>query len=135
MKRRADPEPRVLAVGDCTAAFEVDSSLFSVPAILRACYKLTDRAWFFLSRCPEAPHRIALTISTKSASTELATVVGDLTNELVDQQIRERLAEQAGPLRELLVAQAFSEGNLLEPERHATDYQSDPRGIGRGRHD
>jgi hypothetical protein len=33
----------------------------------------------------------------------------------------------------LIVAQAFSEGNLLDEQRDHGDFESDPLGIGRGR--
>ena len=45
------------------------------------------------------------------------------------QQLRVRLETQFGHLRTLMVAQAFSEGNLLDPSQTDGDPQTDPRGI------
>jgi His-Xaa-Ser system protein HxsD len=114
-------------------ALEIDTSIYEVAAVLRACYKLTGRCYFFLARCPEAPHIISVMLSAKQAGGDLDVLTGELCNELLDQQIRETLARESGPIRELIVAQAFSEGNLLDPLRDEGNYQEDPLGIGERR--
>src|SRR5690349_16544919 len=85
-------------------ALRLDSSVYSVPAVLRAAYKLTDRAYFFLSR---EESDLWVTITAKPQQ-ELTPVVGDFTNELTDQQLREALQKEFGTVQALIVAQAFS---------------------------
>jgi len=58
-------------------------------------------------------------------------LAGDFSNELIDQRLRERLEQQFGDVRTLIVAQAFAEGNLLDAASADGDYASDPQGIGR----
>ena len=58
-------------------------------------------------------------------------LTGDFLNELLDQALRERLEAEFGPVRELIVAQAFSEANMLDPVRDDGDYNDDPLSIGR----
>jgi His-Xaa-Ser system protein HxsD len=125
-------QPFALGMGS-SIALEIDTSLYEPKSVLRACYKLTDRAYFFVSPCPETPSLLAVLLSGKREDENLTTLVGDLCNELLDQQIRESLAREAGSVRELIVAQAFAEGNLLDPLRDEGKYQEDPLGIGEHR--
>ena len=74
---------------------------------------------------------MTVTIRPKIPKSDLEELLGELSNELIDQQIRERLAERAGTIRELIVAQAFADGNLLDPDRDDGDPESDPRDIGK----
>jgi His-Xaa-Ser system protein HxsD len=131
--RERAPRPAAFVPGQDLAGLEVDLSIFSLPAVLRACYKLTDRCYAFVARAPEAPGTVVVTLGTKVARQEVRSLAGELANELIDQQLREELAREAGPIRELLVAQAFAEGNLLDPDREDADYREDLRGIGRRR--
>ena len=64
------------------------------------------------------------------AVSDLDHLLGEFANELVDQQLRVRLETQFADMRTLIVAQAFSEGNLLDSTQIEGDIQADPRGIG-----
>jgi len=129
-------EPRApLAEGsarDCLV-LTVDLSIYELESVLRACYKLTDRMYAHLSRDPATPESVRVSVLSKAPGDDLEVLIGDLCNELLDQQIRTALAREAGPIREMIVAQAFAEGNLLDPERDEGDYDADPRGAGRRR--
>jgi len=116
-------------------ALSVDLSIFSREAVLRAAYKFTDRCHLFVERESDDGGRLVVTFRPRNPESGLADLVGEFSNELVDQQLREQLACEAGPIREMLVAQAFAEGNLLDPDRDEGDYVLDPKGIGglRGR--
>ena len=54
-------------------------------------------------------------------------------NELVDQQLRVQLDAEFRDVRTLIVAQAFAEGNLLDPNDERIDYRTDPREAGKRR--
>lgn len=131
---REDPaRPFALAIGTSAVALEVNASLYEPEAIFRAAYRFTDRCYIFLARPPEVPTLISVTLMAKQPVADLRALVGEFCNELIDQQIRLALAREVGPLRELIVAQAFSEGNLLDEQRDDGDFESDPLGIGRPR--
>jgi His-Xaa-Ser system protein HxsD len=93
---------------------DVDTHIYSKTSIFRACYKFTDRAYIFLSRSTEAPDYITVSFAPKSEGEDLHRIVGEFSNELIDQVLREALDERFGPIKNLIVAQAFAEGNLLE---------------------
>jgi len=129
--------PRLPKVDQDSGAFalKIDLSVFAIEAVLRASYKFTDRCHLFVERISPGEEQVVVTFRPKASAPPLETVVGEFSNELIDQQLREQLAREAGPIREILVAQAFAEGNLLDPEREDGDYRRDPEGIGalRGR--
>jgi His-Xaa-Ser system protein HxsD len=118
--------------GGPSVVLEVDLGVYSLEAVLRACYKLTDRC-FLLLRRSDGDDRLDLFLQPKRPEPEVQVLLGELANELLDQQLRRTIAEEAGPVRELIVAQAFAEGKLLDGDRDEGDYEADPRGIGRRR--
>jgi His-Xaa-Ser system protein HxsD len=130
--RNGTAQPMGLSIGDATAVLQLDTTLYEVDAILRACYKYTDRCYLFLAREPEMEHLVNVYFMSKRQP-DLATVLGEFCNELVDQNLRLTLSKEFGPIRELIVAQAFSEGNLLDAQRDEGDYAGDPLGIGERR--
>jgi hypothetical protein len=56
---------------------------------------------------------------------------GEFRNELLDQDLRETIAEETGRVRNLLLAQAFSGLSLTDADADAADFRDDPLGIGR----
>ena len=69
----------------------------------------------------------------RSAAADLSVIALEFRNELIDQQLRCTLEQQFKDVRTLIVAQAFSEGNLLDPDADGGDYQRDPLGAGTNR--
>ena len=120
------PAPRAWTLDGERVSIQVDTSIYSIPAVLRAAYKLTDRTYFFHHREGD---QLWATITAKDGQ-HLTQAVGEFTNELADQQVREILQKDFGPVQALIVAQAFSPTNLLDPARDDGDYRADPRGAG-----
>jgi His-Xaa-Ser system protein HxsD len=103
--------------GGTRAALRIDLSIYTVEATLRACYKFTDRCYVFVARDHESEEQLLAVLTAKAPGVDLAAIVGEFGNELLDQRIRGSLDAEFGPLRTLIVAQAFSEGNLLDLAR------------------
>ncbi|HSS77989.1 MAG TPA: His-Xaa-Ser system protein HxsD [Thermoanaerobaculia bacterium] len=127
--RDSQATPVAISLGQTQAALELDLSIYAERAISRAAYKFTDRCYLFLARS-EQPGWMKVTFGAKEEKQSLLPLLGEFCNELLDQQIREDLGNEAGPIRDLIVAQAFAEGNLLDPQRDEGSYQDDPLGIG-----
>jgi His-Xaa-Ser system protein HxsD len=124
--------PRAWTVDGRRVALELDLSLYSIGAIRAASYKFTDRCYVYLALGDTARTVIAVLAAKEThASLAVDSLLGEYINEILDQQIRESLAAEFGPLQDLIAAQAFAEGNLLDPERDDADYRSDPRGVRR----
>jgi His-Xaa-Ser system protein HxsD len=96
-------------------ALRIDLAIYTIEAVLRACYKFTDRCYVFVDRASGSLEHLLVVLTSKTHGTELSPVVGDFVNEVLDQRIRASLDAEFGVLRTLVVAQAFSEGNLLTP--------------------
>ena len=96
---------------DTEVTLLVDESVYCREAVLRACYWFTDRCYLFVSR--PAPNRLAVSVRAK-APAALEALAGDLSNALLDYQVRLDIERETHNLRELIVAKAFAEGNLLD---------------------
>jgi His-Xaa-Ser system protein HxsD len=113
---------------DESAVVVVDPSIFPIDAALRAAYKFTDQNFVWLERHHSVgPDQYCVFLRPKSPRRDLDVLVGEFINELIDQRLRHRLEEQMGPLRTIIAAQAFAEGNLLNPA-DGDDYRDDPAG-------
>lgn len=126
-------EPYAWSLGGQHVALRVDTGLFSAEALLRAAYKFTDRCFVFLQRDEAQPNIAWAVLTGKPGAGDIRALVGEFANELVDQRLREGLSREFGPIQTLIVAQAFAEGNLVEPDRDDGDYHADPQGTGRRR--
>lgn len=93
------------------ACLSIDPAIYPIDAAIAAGYRFTDRAFVWLESVPGAGYCIFL--RPKVASDDLQALSGAFANELLDQALRQRLERQFGAIRTLMVAQAFSEGNLL----------------------
>lgn len=115
-------------------ALRVDAALFSHECVLKAAYKFTDRCYVLLQRDETCPDIVWVVVSAKSASVaDPRPLIGEFMNELIDQRVRESLGREFGAVQTLIVAQAFAEGNLLDPQRDTGDYHADPHGAGKRR--
>lgn len=116
-------------LGENRVAYVVDLRVFHRESVLRACHKFTARCHVHVGM-GEAEDHLKVTLAAPDDSFDVRKLLGDFGNELIEQQLRQELADRTGSIRELLVAQAFAEGNLLDPERDDGDYREDPRGAG-----
>jgi len=110
-------------------AVPIDRSVYSMDAVLRAAYRFTDRAFIVLKI--EAAHtsRMFALFSVRN-NADLSVVILEFQNELLDQQLRCSLEAKFSDVRTLIVAQAFSEGNLIDPVADSADYRIDSLGAG-----
>jgi len=112
-------------MGERTGAISVSRAVYSRKVLLAAAYKLSDRSAVLLDTDSEDRWVVYLIAPPGGNATALLQA---LIRELGDQALRERLEEEFGAVRTLIVAQAFSEGNLLDPTRDDADHNLDPRG-------
>jgi His-Xaa-Ser system protein HxsD len=116
--------------GDRTAALSVSRAVYSRRAVLAAAYKLSDRCAMLVDADGDDRWVIYL---IANIGADLKSLLSVLIRELGDQALREHLECEFGNVRTLIVAQAFSEGNLLDPARDDADHSLDPFGTERRR--
>lgn len=107
----------------------VDLSLYPLEALFRVCYLFTEKCYLFLSSNEEGS-LITVRFSQK-LDCDLAALAGEFSNELINQRVRFDIAKETGPLRELIVAQAFAEADLIDRTISNAGYLEDPRNIAR----
>jgi His-Xaa-Ser system protein HxsD len=106
----------------------VDPQVFRLSAVKKAAYRLGDRCFVQIEVLSEGSIQVRLT--AKSEKVPLHTLEGDFRNELLDQDLRESIAEETERVRNLLLAQAFSGLSLTDTVADTADYRDDPLGIG-----
>jgi His-Xaa-Ser system protein HxsD len=94
----------------------VDPGIYPVDAAVAAGYRFTDRAFVWLESARDGEVGYYIFLRPKVGSEDLQVLSGAFMNELLDQALRYRLEQQFGGMRTLMVAQAFSEGNLLRAD-------------------
>lgn len=106
----------------------VDTAVYSLEALFRVCYAFTDRCYLFLQ--PEnGSSVINVMFAPKTSDCDLSSLAGEFSNELINQRVRLQIASETSAIRELIVAQAFAEADLLDRSLSESSYVDDPKGI------
>src|SRR5436305_891173 len=119
--------PWTTCAADGSLSLVVDTSIYPVDVVSRTCYAFTARAYVLMTSCGESSIRID--IAVKEAGGDGASIAGELGNALLEQALRARITEETRAIRELIVAQAFCEGDLLDRRDVDADPAEDPRHI------
>lgn len=93
----------------------LDTTIYSLIAIKKAAYKLADRVDIALN--PKAATSIEVIFDfTRHDAVKPADVFADFYTELLDQDLRELIKEETAPVRNLILAHAFSRTSLVPTE-------------------
>lgn len=96
----------------CSARFDV--RVHSLSAIKKAAYKFTH-AFSVRFETVDQDHVIVRFLPLQAPTAPLD-LLDAFHNEVLDQDLREHLAEETKGIRDLIIAQAFSPISLLHPE-------------------
>ena len=122
-----DPLPWSQIESDTELILTFDPAVYSLEAIQRACYWLTDRCYVHIETVPDQLIRARLALKNSAESPRV--LAGEFGNRVLDEQLRRQIGAETRGIRDVIVAQAFAEADL-EDSREA-DYKEDPEGIGR----
>jgi His-Xaa-Ser system protein HxsD len=92
-----------------------DPAVFSVDVIKAACYRFSDK----FSTAIEIRDGLivcALQFDTRIAEPSIETEINNLKKEVLDQDLRLRLKSETEPVRNLILAHAFSKTGLIADE-------------------
>jgi His-Xaa-Ser system protein HxsD len=103
-----------ISLKDGCVALTIDLRLYRLTAIKKAAYRLAERFTAVLS-APEAD-AVSVTLRFKPAVSESSAreSVRAYFEELMDQELREEIAEETAPLRSLILAHAFSNLDVVK---------------------
>jgi His-Xaa-Ser system protein HxsD len=96
-----------------TSEVRFQSGVFSLDAIKRAAYRLLGRATVTIEP-QEAEVRCTLEFPSSLPEASANEIVRDFKDEVLDQDLRERIAAETSPLRNAILAHAFSRTGLKE---------------------
>lgn len=116
-----------MTAGPSKHSFEIDGRAFRLSAIKKAAYRFGDRCFVTIETVDEK--RVLITFQPKRADFAIDVLEGEFRNEVLDQDLREIVAEETEGVRNLLLAQAFSKTSLIDPESETARYEEDPLGI------
>ena len=101
-----------IEIGEGCLRLTVNTQLYPETSIFRTCYLFTDRAYLYLRTVK--PGEIIVEFRPKKGEENLQSIAGEFGNELLNQRIRLELATETQQIRQMIVAQAFSEADFDE---------------------
>ena len=112
--------------GDCTAAalvvetdrvlLSLDPSIYAPIAIHKAGYRLARRCTLLLGSTGERTLQVSLLLRPHTPEHEAKEVAREFLRELGDQVLRAHLHDETKGIRELVLAHAFSNTDLIKRE-------------------
>ena len=106
----------------------LDTTIYPLEAIQRACYWLTDRCHVLLEPA-ERPQDIRARLVSKAPRQDMREIAGEFGNRVLDEELRRQIRDETKTIRDLIVTQAFAEAEL--DDDRGGDYIEDPKAIGR----
>lgn len=110
------------------AVTSVDVRVYSLSSILKSAYTFLDKAYIFIEKGAD-PNWVQVLLRSKKQDTAGQILAGEFHNELLNQLLQETVDRETARIRELLVAQAFAEAELVPDESKSESYTTDPNGI------
>ena len=98
-----------------------DPEVFSIDAIKKAAYVLSSTASFDIS-----VEKNILRVVAKSLDEHQRFNVERFRREVLDQDLRLKVWQETSSIRDVILAQAFSNANLLSPDLDTTDVLESP---------
>lgn len=108
------------------SVLKVDPSVYRLNAVKKAAYRLSARGDFAISSDEE--DQLTIAIGVRDAMDDVDDLAREFRRQLLDQELREEIAEQTAPISNLLLAQAFSATSLID-HCDTADFRCDPAGI------
>lgn len=107
----------------------VDLAIYPLELVLRACHAFTARCYVHPRQAGEG--RLAIDFAPRDGQEPVSDLAGEFSNALLDFRLRAIVADETRVIRELLVAQAFCEADLLDRRDIECDESIDVREIAR----
>lgn len=124
------------------ARVSVDPNVFSEVAILKTAYWFTDQYYLFLAKNKSSGLlEVEFRLKQGDSLDQLKTACGEFWNNLLDQEVRQKVLLETAPLRDTLLKKAFLEAKsplppgIISDESHLPQagqvFRDDPVGAGR----
>lgn len=111
-----DMPMEALKVVDGRLQTTLDLRYYRLSAVQKAGYRLAERFTLIVGEPSGEKLPIELLFKTSTPETETRESIRLFFQELLDQELREKIGGETAPLRALLMAQAFSNTDLIQRE-------------------
>ena len=95
-----------------TVAIEADTNIFSLEAVLKACYWFSRDYAYEISQSRAG--QVVVSLTSKQPSAPSDNLRAEFVAMVTDFTLRERIEARTHSIRELLLAKAFAEAGVLE---------------------
>jgi His-Xaa-Ser system protein HxsD len=103
----------VVRIDGTAASAETETSAYSLVALKKAAYRVADRCSVIFGAIDGSSIQLQFLCSDGTAEAEVRDCVRAFFDEALDQDLRERIAAETAPLRNLILAHAFSRTRLV----------------------
>lgn len=93
---------------------EVDLEVYGITALMKVAQKFTDRCFVHLQRRND--QMVEVRFRSKGSQAALDSIAGEFCNEVLDQRLREIVARESEPVRNLVLAHALSRVGLADSD-------------------
>ena len=94
----------------------LNTDVYGLDAIKKTAYRFADKTSVLLQPLSENTISVVFNFVGKYAASNPDNIISDFCNELLDQDLREIIKRETGPVRNLILAHAFSRTSLVEQE-------------------
>lgn len=115
-----------IAIEAGAAAMRFQGAVYSQTAITAAAHAMSGRCHVHVEI--DSPSDFVVRVRPKRSIDSVTDLAGELANTALDYVLRERLKAETEPVRNLLLAQAFSRVNLISPVTDRAEPEDDPLG-------
>jgi His-Xaa-Ser system protein HxsD len=110
----ASPFDPVLSFCDDGIKLRVDLQVYRLVAVQKTAYRLAERCTAMLGSPDSEVLPLTLLFRPGTVEREAFETARAFFQELLDQELREKIAEETQPLRALILAHAFSKTGLIQ---------------------
>jgi His-Xaa-Ser system protein HxsD len=96
-----------------TVRVSLDLRVYRIAAIKKAAYRVAASCTALFEQIDEVQVQVALQFKPNATESSVSEAVRLFHQEVLDQELREHIAEETRPLRTLILAQAFSRTDLI----------------------
>jgi His-Xaa-Ser system protein HxsD len=114
-----------------TFAVTLDRTIYSPDVILKTAYLFLEQCYIFIEPSDINNTQLKVCFSPMNESDDLEILIAEFGNQLVLQEVRQRVSLETQSIREIIVAQALIEGDVLDRTLSEADYNVDPLNIAR----
>lgn len=105
-----------LQLPELNATLEFNPNIYAIDVIKRAAYKFTDRCAFEFEYVDELKVILNITFLAIANDETQKDIINQLHNEILDQDLRRIVSAETEQVRNLILANAFSNTKLINPE-------------------